>query len=103
MFYYLIFTNDVLVLLASDSTTPSLRYLYEHITPTYAADWKVIGVLLDIPSADLKTIEASCPSDPRQCCNKMLEKWLEVDPGASWITLYAAIQSPALSSMYLNN
>jgi len=28
----------------------------------------------------------------------MLEKWFEVDPTASWRKLFAAIESPAMSS-----
>ena len=33
--------------------TPLLKELYLHITPQYAADWKVIGTLLGLPTATL--------------------------------------------------
>ena len=78
--------------------TPSLKDLVEHITPQYAADWKVIGTLLDLPSGELDAIEAGWPINVKWCCNQMLEKWLQVDPTASWRNLFAAIES-----LYVSN
>ena len=37
---------------------PDLKDLYEHVTPHYAADWKVIGTILRIPSGRLAIIES---------------------------------------------
>ena len=79
-------------------STPSLRDLYEHITPRCAADWKVIGTLLGIPNGELNAIEVGYPTNPKWCCNKMLEKWLEIDSTASWDKLSEAIKSPAVSA-----
>ena len=81
-----------------NSSTPSLKDLYEHITPHYAADWKVIGTLLDLPSGELKTIEADHPNSVKRCCNEMLDKWLRIDAEASWGKLLEAVQSPAVSN-----
>ena len=80
------------------NTTPLLMDLYQHVTPQYAADWKVIGTLLGLPSGELKAIEAGYPTNVRWCCNAMLEKWLEVDTTASWRKLFTIIESPAVSS-----
>jgi len=77
--------------------TPLLKDLYELITPQYAADWKVIGILLGLPKGELNSIEAGYPTNVKWCCNKMLEKWLEVDPTACWEKLFAAIESPAVT------
>ena len=79
------------------NTRPLLKDLYQHITPQYAADWIVIGTLLDLPSGRLRAIEASWPTNAKWCCNKMLEKWLEMDPAASWGKLITVIESPAVS------
>ena len=62
----------------------------------------MLGTLLGVRSGDLKIIEASYPNNPRRCCNEMLEKWLDTDPTASWNKLDAAIQSPAMSTIYQN-
>ena len=78
------------------STAPLLKDLYQHITPQYAADWKVIGTLLGLPSGELKAIEAGYPTNVQWCCNQMLEKWLEIDTTASWGKLLTAIESPLL-------
>jgi len=80
------------------NTTPLLKNLYKHITPHYATNWKVIGTLLGLPKGELKAIEAGWPTNVKWCCNQMLEKWLEMDTTASWGKLFAAIESPAMSS-----
>ena len=79
------------------STTPLLKDLYQHITPQYAADWKLIGILLDLPSGELKAIDAGYPTNVKWCCNQMLEKWLDIDTTALWGKLLAVIESPAVS------
>ena len=84
------------------SAAPLLKDLYQNITPHYAADWKVIGTLLGLPSGELKAIEAGYPTNVKWCCNKMLERWLEMDPTASWDKMCRVIESPAVSHSALN-
>ena len=79
------------------NATPLLKDLYQHITPEFAAEWKVIGTLLGLPSGELKAIEAAYPTNVKWCCNQMLEKWLEIDATASWEKLLTVIESPAVS------
>ena len=88
---------------STPSGTPSLAYLCENITPVYAADWKVIGTLLGIPNGELKAIEGCYPTNLKWCCDRMLEKWLEMDPTASFEKLFAAINSPAVSGIHKDN
>ena len=80
------------------TSTPLLKDLYQHITPNYAADWKVIGALLGLPREDLRIIEHDNYHKAVPCCNAILDKWLEVDPSASWEKLFKVIESPAVSS-----
>ena len=80
----------------SRSEGPSLRDLYERVTPRYAASWKIIGTLLGLSIGELNAIEAGYPTNVKWCCNKMLEKWLEVDTVASWEKLSIVLESPAL-------
>lgn len=79
--------------------TPSLKDLYQNVTPRYTADWRVIGTLLGIPNGELKAIEAQYPTNLKWCCNRMLEKWLETDATASWDKIFEAIRSPAVSAI----
>ena len=77
------------------NTTPLLRDLYQHITPQYAAEWKIIGTLLDLPTGVLDIIEVD-NIKATHCCNAMLKKWLEMDITASWGKLLTVIESPAV-------
>ena len=80
------------------NSIPLLKDLYQHITPHYAADWKVIGTLIGLPSGELKSIESGYPTNLKWCCNRMLETWLETDPTATWEQLLMVIESPAVSN-----
>ena len=77
---------------------PKLKDLYQHITPQYAVQWKVIGTLLGLPSGALDVIEQDNMYRTTRCCNDMLKKWLEMDPTASWGKLFTVIESRAVSS-----
>ena len=80
------------------NTKPLLRDLYKHITPRYATEWKVIGTLLGLPSAEMMLIGADFANASRECCKMVLKKWLEKDSTASWGKLFTVIESPAVSS-----
>ena len=79
------------------NTTPSLKDLYQYITPQYAVDWKVIGILLGLPDATIDIIEHDNHFKARECCNAMLREWLLVDTTASWRKLFTVIESPPVS------
>ena len=78
-------------------TTPLLKDLFQYITPQYAAEWEVVGTLLDIPSGELRAIELAYPTNIKWCCNQMLKRWLEMDSTATWEKLFTVIESPAVS------
>ena len=75
-----------------------MRNLYQHITPRYATQWRVIGTLLDLPSETLNIIEHDHRDKAKRCCNAMLEKWLQMDTTASWGKLLTVIESSAVSN-----
>ena len=77
---------------------PQLKDLYNLVTPNYAAHWKTIGTLLDIPAGFLDGIEGAFPINPFWCCNNMLKEWLDTDTSASWRKIILAIDSPAVVS-----
>jgi len=55
------------------NTTPLLKDLYQHITPYYATQWRVIGALLGLPSERLNIIEHDYMFRVEPCCNATLE------------------------------
>ena len=73
------------------------RDLQQHVTPQYAADWREIGVELGLTDAKLRAIRKDNPHSVRDCCNEMFSEWLRVDTTASWVKLFTAIESPAVS------
>ena len=79
------------------NTKPLLKDLYIYVTPRYAADWIVIGTLLNIPDPTLRIIELNHMYRAAPCCNEMLRRWLQMDLTASWGTLFNIIESPAVS------
>ena len=80
------------------TSTPLLKDLHNHITPHYAARWRVIGMLLGLPNGTLDIIKYDNRDKAEPCCDAVLEEWLEVDPSASWGKLLEVIVSPAVSS-----
>ena len=58
----------------------------------------MIGTLLSVPSGTLEIIKYNNHDKAEPCCDAVLEKWLEVDPSASWEKLLKVIKSPAMSS-----
>ena len=89
--------------------TPTLKELYKEFTPEYAVHWKRIGVFLDIPNGVLDIIEFEHFGNCRECCDRMLATWLDVDVNASWRKLNSALDSAVLKlnspskSMYLGS
>ena len=84
-------------------STPLLKDLYEYVTPDYAVYWNTIGVLLGVPDNELKIIEHDYFNRAVQCCNVMLQRWLELDPSATWEKLFAAIDSEAMVTAITND
>ena len=55
-------------------------------------------MLLGLPIAEIKAIEAGYPTNIKWCCNQMLQRWLEMDITASWGKLFNVIDSPVVSA-----
>ena len=80
------------------SERPTLKNLYLHVTPNYAASWYDIGVLLDFEQGPLDIINAG---DTKGCCKELWREWLKATPNATWQDLFDAIscldnQAPSL-------
>ena len=79
------------------NTTPTLKDLQNYFTPQYAVQWRVIGTQLGLSSTTLDIIEHDNHYKAIECCNVMLNKWLQVDTTASWEQLFTVIESRAVS------
>jgi len=56
----------------------------------YAIHWRKIGLELNLSTDILSIIEAKNRADHVNCCQDMLQKWLERDPEATWKRLFEA-------------
>ena len=75
---------------------PTLKELTEQIVPDYATQWKLIGTLLGLSEGQLKIIEYDNRHSVTECCRTMLQKWLELDPKATWEKIINVMNSRAM-------
>ena len=61
-----------------------------HVVPKCAADWWHLGKLLGLEEHLLKIIKENF-KDCEECCSKMLNDWLDLNPNASWKILIDAV------------
>ena len=54
---------------------------------------------LGLLNGHLKAIKANWPTNHQYCCNRMLDKWVDIDHSAKWEKIDAVIQS--LASVYI--
>ena len=61
-----------------------------------------LGLELGLKDYHIANITKDFPNRSVTCCGKMLQKWLDIDPSASWNKLYDAIKrikSPTTNPM----
>ena len=65
-----------------------------------AVRWYDLGtqLLTDDTVGTLRVIKANHPNDVDICCNKMLEKWLELQPDATWSQLIKALNNIGMNA-----
>ena len=74
-------------------TKPRLKDLMDALYHKVADKWRIIGILLEIPTAKLEVIAGIHRGDPQTCFVVMLETWLEqVDPPPTWVAIIEAVE-----------
>ena len=77
---------------------PKLKDLYELVSPDYASAWMEIGTELNVPIGELRIIKVNNRFCVSSCCDRMLEKWLEIDTDPSWGKITKAIELDTVKS-----
>ena len=91
---YSIFTYVFYYMLGYKTTEPKLSELHRMIVHKYAAKWRKLGKLLDIPTHTLAEIAVNNTNHPHfneQCCMAVLEKWFKSTTEPTWCTIQKAI------------
>ena len=57
----------------------------------------MIGIFLDIPSAQLDVIKLNNPNDANGCCTDLFTKWLQGTENVTWEKMIEAIHQATLS------
>ena len=68
-----------------------MKDLREFIVHQYSSKWKMLGLLLHLPSSVINII-AYDHHTTNECMVTMLEKWMCTDPEATWGKLLKAIE-----------
>ncbi len=66
---------------------PSLLLLQRSVVPRVSANWKAVGLNLDIKGSCLSAIEKSKPHQPDACCTEMFSMWLGRAPHTGGLPL----------------
>ena len=84
---------------------PDTRDLHRYVVEQQAALWDSLGIELGLAQYHIDNIARDHSNESvTQCCAKMLQKWLDIDPFASWRKLDDAVRrirspkSPTVSS-----
>ena len=70
---------------------PKLSEALNFVIPQHASQWKEIGLQLGLQSGMLEAIETAFPTNCNWCCERMLQKWLEVTIDATWKQLFDSV------------
>ena len=85
-----------------ETERPDLKDLCRYVLPLYAAQWKMVGIFLGIPSAQLEVIKKDNPADTNGCCTDLFIKWLEGTENITWEKIIEAIEQ-AKSSLSIKS
>ena len=93
-YVYILSTLQMLFITAKDK--PTIKDLNIHVIEQYAIYWKQLGVELGVKNYHIANITENNASrklrQVEECCSQMLQKWLDIDPSATWDKLDDAIK-----------
>jgi len=91
--------NCGVLLIGSDK--PTIILLNKFVRVGIVTKWKDLGrhLLGSSHSAQLDIIELNSPKNVEECCTKMFEYWLDVDPTSTWDKLITALQYTGLNTL----
>ena len=81
---------------------PTGKELNRHVVEQYAIHWRQLGAELGLKDYHIDNITENNASRQlrlvEHCCSQMLQKWLHIDPSATWGKLEDAVKNIKLSS-----
>ena len=77
---------------------PTMRDVNRHIVEQQADHWEMLGLELGLKDYYIANISKDHLNRAMVCCRVMLQKWLDLDPYATWAKLDDAIKKIKLLS-----
>ena len=75
---------------------PTAKELNKHVVEQYAIHWRQLGAELGLKDYHIANITENNASRQlrlvEHCCYQMLQKWLHIDPSATWGKLDDAVK-----------
>ena len=68
-----------------------MKDLNRYIVEQQAAQWERLGLELGLKDYHIANISKDNPNRSVTCCREILQKWLHIDPSATWSKLDDAI------------
>ena len=75
-----------------------MRDLNRYIVEQQAAQWERLGLELGLKDYHIANISKDNPNRSVTCCREVLQKWLQIDPSATWGKLDDAVKNIKLST-----
>ena len=84
--------KTVAVLCYVEDKIPTMKDINRYVTRKHAADWKDIGIELDLSLATLNIIEKDHPLKSEECFIAMIDEWIQLTGNdATWKALEIAL------------
>ena len=77
--------------LTVENAIPTMKELNRFVVRKYATDWYEVGIELELQHKTLQAISKENHQQNEFCFRSMLDKWLELNPNATWRTLEIAL------------
>jgi len=79
-----------------------MKELNRFVIRKFAAEWKNVGLELDLQLDAIKIIERDYPLKTEDCFREVLHKWLKLTPNATWKSLEVALTNVNRQQLDLN-
>ena len=76
----------------TEDERPDMRDVNRYIVEQQAAQWERLGLELGLKDYHIANISKDHPNRSVTCCSEMLQKWLHIDPSATWGKLDDAVK-----------
>ena len=84
------------------NTPPAMSVLMNRVAPNAASNWEKIGISLEIPYSDIKTISRNKTADAVLCLAEVFDMWKKRgSPPYTWTTIISVLNAKIVGEVQL--